>query len=299
MNTHAKFVAVIDSDEERMLEVAKKYNVKSVWSPSDLDVTGVVIATPAYTHYRLAREYLTRGLHVLVEKPMCLKTKEADELIRLAREQNLTLMVGHTFLYNPAVHRIKEYMTQGILGDIHYGVSQRTFLGPDILDVNVLWDLGVHDVAIFTFLFDELPSSVDAYAHAYLDDTVADVATATLFFSHNKFAHIYVSWRDYRKIRSITVAGSKAVLYCDSLHSRDFASFHIQKFDLNDYHFKAGDEITHSIDVGSSLDNQLTEFVDCIINRRKPLTDGEHGRNIVQIIEAACSRAATGKPRKL
>src|SRR5438034_8649191 len=183
----------------------------------DSEVQGIIVATPASTHYALVKAALLAGKHVLVEKPLATSTLEADELVALAAKSGQILMAGHTFLYNAAVRRIKRLLDDGEIGRIYYISSQRLNLGQVRSDVNVWWNLAPHDVSILLYLMkNELPVSVSAVGVSYIQPGIEDVVFATLKWSSGVSAHIHVSWLDPGKVRKMTFVGSrKMVVYDD------------------------------------------------------------------------------------
>src|SRR6266404_507385 len=184
---------------------------------SDPEVTGVVIATPAGTHFELAKEALLAGKHVFVEKPLATKVAEVDELDRLAKERELVVMAGHTFLYNAAVRYVKKLLDAGELGEIRYIYSQRLNLGRIRSDIDALWNFGPHDVSIIQYwLDDQEPVSVSRQGMAFVQDGIDDVVFLNLEYPSKVIANIHVSWLDPQKVRKMIVVGSrKMVVYDD------------------------------------------------------------------------------------
>jgi predicted dehydrogenase len=181
------------------------------------DVEGVVIATPVPTHYRLARQALEAGKHVMVEKPPAMKGDEIDELVALAAERDLVLMPGHLLLYHPAVRKLKELIDAGELGDVLCVYGNRQNLGIVRTDENALWSLGVHDLSVILYLLDEEPSEAIAHGNAFLTDGVEDVVFCYLRFPSGKIAHMHLSWLDPHKMRKLTVVGRDKMAVFDDM----------------------------------------------------------------------------------
>ena len=209
----ADLIAVADLKEERRKQAVSKYpqliTAEDYKQLFDLGLDAVVVSTPPATHYQIARECLEHDLHVLVEKPMTLKSEEAEELIQVADSRGLTLMVGHTFEYNSAVQVLKQWIESGELGKIYYLDAARLNLGLFQHDSNVLWDLAPHDISILLYLIGQNPSSVSAQGWSSIFGGIYDVAHVNLIFPDNLPAFIHVSWLDPCKVRRLTVVGSK------------------------------------------------------------------------------------------
>ncbi|MEJ2750887.1 MAG: Gfo/Idh/MocA family oxidoreductase, partial [Anaerolineae bacterium] len=186
-----------------------------------MDIEAVVISTPPPTHFAIARDCLLNGLHVLVEKPLAINSDEVRQLIQIAEENGRTLMVGHTFEYNPAVHALKEMIKSGELGDIHYIDAVRVSLGLFHPTLNVIWDLAPHDISILIHLLGEAPYSVSTKGVSCVQKDVEDIAYLTLMFPNNVLSHIRVSWLDPCKTRRITVVGSKKMVVYDDVESQE------------------------------------------------------------------------------
>jgi len=179
----------------------------------------VVVATPTMTHYEVVGQALRAGKHVLSEKPLCLTGAEADDLVKLAADRNLRLMVGHVFLFNPGILKIKDLVTTGHLGRVFYLFARRTNLGPIRSDVNAVLDLATHDISIFNYLLDSVPVEVSAVGKAFLQPGIHDVAVMTLQYPMDVVASIHVSWLDPRKVREITVVGESRMATWDDMAS--------------------------------------------------------------------------------
>jgi predicted dehydrogenase len=265
----------------------------------DREVEAVVIATPAATHYALARAALSAGKHVLVEKPLAMSTAEADELVAAAARR--TLMVGHTFLYNAAVRHLKKLIDAGELGTIYYVYSQRLNLGQVRADVNAWWNLAPHDVSVLLYLRGgELPVRVGARGVAYLQEGVEDVVFATLSWTDGVAAHVHVSWLDPGKVRKMTIVGSRKMVVYDDVSDdkiivldrgvdRVPRAGERMDYDQPDRYQlvqRAGDVWLPRIDFQEPLKVEVAHFLECVRTGAEPLTGAAHGRDVVMVLEA-------------
>lgn len=303
----AQVLAVCDRDATVRQAVSAQYPQLEVCGQAQqvLDnaaVDAVAIATLPESHFELARNALQAGKHVFVEKPLARSSTECQELIALAEEQKRVLMVGHTFLYNAAVNKVRDYVQSGELGEIYYVYSQRLNLGRVRQDVDAMWNFAPHDLSIIAYWLQQAPLRIAARGYAYLQKGIADVVFLQLEFPDGVSAHVHVSWLDPGKVRRMTVVGSeKMVIYDDvaldhkvqvldkgitrenlSVSLGDFDSF--GKFQLIQ---RAGDVLMPKVDFIEPLKVQCQHFVDCIVNQQRPLSDGENGLLVVRMLEAA------------
>ena len=268
----------------------------------DRDIDAVIIAIPAALHYEFGKKALLAGKHILVEKPLAMKTEEAKDLIRIAKKRNKIIMVGHTFLYNAAVRKIKQYIDEGELGDIYYIFAQRLNLGRVRQDVNAMWNLAPHDISIILYWLGEEPSNVLAQGVSYLQEGLEDLVFMHLEFPSGKSAHIHVSWLSPRKTREILIVGSKKMLvYDDTSNESKITIFdkgvdktfvengnhEIYDYALFNLSNRSGDVWMPHLDFDEPLKIECRHFVDCIRNEKKPMTDGEAGLKVVGILEKA------------
>jgi len=292
---------VCDQSEKALAGICKNYSqVCTTASYEDMlsnsDVDAVVVATPAATHYEIAKACLAAGKHVLVEKPLAASSSECDDLISRAANKDLVLMVGHTFLYSPPVLKIKEYIDSGELGDIYHAYSTRLNLGQVRKDVNALWNLAPHDVSILLYLFGTAPISVNARGMSYIQPGVEDVVFMCLDFPNNVSAHVHLSWLDPGKIRKMTLVGSKKMMVYDDVN----ADAKIQIYDKGvdrvtnpdnpeavQMVLRSGDVHIPKVPNTEPLKAECQHFADCIRDGKKPRTDGVHGKLVVQVLEAA------------
>ncbi len=265
-------------------------------------IDAVVVAIPAALHYEFAKKIMLAGKHVLVEKPLAMTTRDAEELISLAKNEDKVLMVGHTFLYNAAVHKAREYIDSGELGDIYYILAQRLNLGRVRQDVNALWNLAPHDISIILYWLDEIPNKVSAKGLTYLQDGIEDAVFMDLDFPSGRAAHIHVSWLHPNKTRQMIIVGSRKMLIYDDVSTdakitiydkgidkkqilRDLPD--IESFGQFQVMHRIGDIHIPKIDFKEPLRMECQHFTDCIINGETPVTDGQSGLSVVKILDEA------------
>lgn len=293
-------VAVADLDQERLEHIQRCYPQITVTGDyrdlCRLDLDAMVIATPPATHFRLARDALLHGLHVLVEKPLALASRDAQGLVDLAEEHDRILMVGHTFVYNPAVHVLKEIINSGEIGHIHYVDAVRASLGLYQRDLNVLWDLAPHDISILLYMLESDPISVSTRGIACVQDGIEDVAYMSLVFPDNVLAHVHLSWLDPCKVRRITVVGSKKMVVYDDVESLEKVRIYDKGVEpppytntFGDFQFayRYGDITIPNIRFTEPLRLECNHFLECISTHKRPQTDGYNGLRVLKIIEAA------------
>jgi len=233
---------------------------------------------------------------VLVEKPLALASRDAQELVDLAEEHDRILMVGHTFVYNPAVHTLKEIINSGEIGHIHYVDAVRASLGLFQRDLNVLWDLAPHDISILLYILETDPMSVSTRGIACVQDGIEDVAYMSLVFPDNVLAHIHLSWLDPCKVRRITVVGSRKMVVYDDVESLEKVRIYDKGVEpppytntFGDFQFayRYGDITIPNIRFTEPLRLECNHFLECISTHKRPQTDGYNGLRVLQIIEAA------------
>lgn len=293
-------VGVADLDQERLNHIQRCYPHITVTEDYRdlfrLGLDAMVIATSPATHFRLARDVLMHGLHVLVEKPLTLASRDAQELIDLAEERDCILMVGHTFVYNPAVAALKEIVSSREIGDILYVDAVRVGLGLFQPDLNVIWDLAPHDISILLYILGSDPICVCARGIACVQDDVEDVAYVSLIFPNNVLAHLHLSWLDPCKVRRITAVGSRKMVVYDDLDSLQKLKIYDKGVEhppytntFGDFHFsyRYGDITIPNIRFTEPLRVECNHFLECILTHKKPQTDGYNGLRVLKIIEAA------------
>lgn len=267
------------------------------------DVEAVAIATPILTHHRVARDALLAGKHVLVEKPLTANSAEAEDLVEVADRLGLSLMVGHTFEYNPAVEHLRKLIASGELGRIYYLNATRVNLGIFQPDINVVWDLAPHDVSILMFILGMQPVTVSARGGAYVRPKVHDVAYLTLQFPNEVLADVRVSWLDPCKIRRITVVGSKKMVVYDDVEPSEKIKIYDKGVDVPPYSdtfeqfhlsYRYGDITTPAISGAEPLRMECQHFLHCIRTGEQPRSDGRDGLEVVRILEAATRSLLNG-----
>ena len=282
-------------------EVEGERNYNHMLNGVGLDA--VIIATPVKSHFPMARASLLAGKHTFIEKPMAASSQECEELIDIAKKKGLVLMTGHTFLYSPAVRMIKEIVDSGDLGDIRYISARRLNLGLFQKDINVAWDLAPHDISIIQHIIGEQPVSVNCRGSAHVTPGIEDVTTMCLSFRRQQTAIIHSSWLDPRKVREMTIVGSRRMVVYDDVaplekiriydarverppHYDTFAEFHYA------YHY--GDVHVPYIKQEEPLKTECQHFLDCINQGTTPLTDGKQGLELVRILEASSKSLKLG-----
>jgi predicted dehydrogenase len=268
------------------------------------DVDAVAIATPIRTHYELARAALERGKHVLVEKPLADGTAHAEALIELARHCGLVLMVGHTFMYNPAVEALRDLVQSGELGHIYYTDAVRANLGIFQRDINVIWDLAPHDLSIMGYVFNASPLRVSAHGGAYVRRTVNDVAQLTLEYPNGMLALVHVSWLSPSKTRRFTIVGDRKMVIYDDVEATEKIRIFNRGIDVPDHtatfgefqlSYRYGDIVSPHLHWSEPLARECSHFAEAIVRGVPPRSDGRDGLRVVRVLEAAdASLAADG-----
>lgn len=300
---------ICDTDDKLLAKLKKNYpdvhcekNFDNILT--DKSISGVVISTPASSHYELVKKSLENGKNVFVEKPFTTSLKEAEELAELAQKKKLILMVGFTFLYNSAVRKVKEIIDSGELGDIYYIYSQRLNLGIVRRDVNVWWNLAPHDVSIVNYWLNQKAKSVNGLGVSFIQKGIDDFVSANIKFENGTAAVIHVSWLDPHKIRQMTVVGSKKMIIYDDVSSDMKVQIYdkgIDKFDdfqtFGQFQLihRAGDIFIPKIDFKEPLEIEAAHFMECIKEGKEPLTSAKKSLPIVQILEAVQNSIKQGK----
>lgn len=309
-----ELVGVVDVSPDRRELARVNHPGITTWASTDEalrqdSVEAVVIATPASTHVELALEALEAGRDILVEKPLAESSADAEKIAQLAADEGRVLMVGHTFLYSPAVHQLKQQITDGELGAIQYLYSQRLSLGRIRRDCNALWNFAPHDVSIMLHLLEEPVVEVTAKGFAFIDPEIDDVCFASLTFESGVGANLHVSWIDPRKTRLMTVVGDeKMAIYNDVsvdqplwivdsgvARDSDLGSFE----SLGDFQWRtrSGDIHIPRIEMSEPLHNEIEAFGTACLERSTPAADGRHGVEVVRVLEAIDRSAqAAGTP---
>ena len=306
----ARVTYVSDLSRARLDAAASRYpGIKVSTSPQDLiadpSVDAVVIATPVRTHFELAIAALKAGKHVLVEKPLTSNSEQATQLIDEAAARRLVLMVDHTFVYTGAVAKMRELTAANELGDLYYYDSVRINLGLFQHDVNVLWDLAVHDLSIMDFVLGRQPVAVSATGLSHVKGQPENIAYMTMFFDDSLIAHVHANWLAPVKIRRTMLSGSRRMIVFDDLEASEKIKVYDRGISVNPspeniyqmlIGYRAGDMWAPQLSVREALGVEAAHFVDCIEHARAPLTDGIAGRRVVRMLEAASdSMAAQGR----
>jgi predicted dehydrogenase len=290
-----------DLRQERLDDLHKGYpDVSLTQNYQDLlndSLDAVVIATPVYTHYKLAREALLAGKHVMVEKPLTNNSAQGVELISLAEKNNCRLMVGHTFVYNPGVEAVKQIIQSGELGDIYYLNATRVNLGLLQPDINVMWDLAPHDLSILSYILADDPIKVSAVGSVFVNKSrnLHEVVYLNLRFSNDVIANLRVSWLDPVKMRRLTIVGSKKMLVYDDIVDNKVMLYdkgvEVPPYSVTEKEFQAsyrnGLETAVPYKWVEPLRAECEHFVDCVRTGATPRSDGEKGLKIVKILESA------------
>ena len=328
--------AVADANPTRLDYIRARYPAVALYDAGASlfnapGIDAVVIATPAETHYALAREALLAGKHVFVEKPLATSGAQCLELARIAHDRGLTLMAGHTFVHNDALRWTKQQLDAGTLGDVHYLYSRRLNLGQIRQDINVVWNLAPHDISIMGFLLDARPNRVSCAGYAYIQNGVEDVAFITLEYppatptGTPRSAHIHVSWLDPHKVREVVVVGTRQMIVYDDVDADRVIQVYDKGVDrvpvpestsgtpgghaTTDPRERAetygefklllrwGDLHIPRLRLGEPLRNEMAHFVHCVATGARPITDAVNGWEVVRVLEACdASLRARGAP---
>ncbi len=285
--------AVADASGDALAEVTRKYpgtRVESSAAPllADQAIEGVAIATPAETHFALAKAALEAGKHVFVEKPLALRVHEAESLIALGQRAGRTLMVGHLLRYHPAVRRLKELCLQGELGKIEYVYSNRLNLGKVRREENALWSFAPHDVSVLLQLFESMPLQVSAVGGTYLQPNIADVSLSNLLFDAGARAHIFVSWLHPFKEQKLVVVGEKKMAVFDDVALADKLTLYDKSIELVGGRFMARrpEGVPVSYEWSEPLRNECDHFLECARTGATPETDGREGLRVLLVLQA-------------
>ena len=291
---------VCDSRPERLAVVNKQY--PSVITGSDYDlilndvsVEAIIIATPVFTHFELAKKALLKGKNVLIEKPMTSTSAEAIELSELAKKMNKLLMVDHTFLYTGAVQKMKELIDSGNIGNIKYFDSTRINLGLFQPDINVLWDLAPHDISILNYLIKDEPYSVNATGVSHTNNNIENIAYFTVNYNSGFIAHFNCSWTSPVKIRTMLIGGDKKMLVFNDLEPTEKIRIYDTGYDVKTdeekrnilVDYRAGDVYLPKVDSKEALFGMASDFINSIVNNSNPLSDFNSGLNVIRILEAS------------
>jgi predicted dehydrogenase len=296
-----QLVACCDLREDRLAPIARRYPAVEVMTSADQvltrrDVDAVAIATPISTHHALAKQALRSGKHVLLEKPFTRTPAEAEDLIATARQEERVLMVDHVFVYTGAVIKIKELLDSGELGTLYYFDSVRANLGLFQHDVNVIWDLAVHDISILEYLLKDRPRAVSAIGVSHIDHEHENIAYVVCHYPGNVLGHVHVNWLAPLKVRRTLIGGSrKMIVYDDVEPSEKVKVYEAGIETISDpaeilrarIGYRMGDVYAPQLDRTEGLRRVCEHFAECIDTGQRPLTDGEAGLRVVRVLDAA------------
>lgn len=297
----AQVKTVSDFKPELLAKVQARYpNIQVTTDCQDIfndpKIDAVAIATPVSTHFDLALAALQAGKHLLVEKPMTVSSEQAMRLIEEAEKRNLVLMVDHTFVYTGAVRKMRDLVVTNVIGDIYYYDSVRVNLGLFQHDVNVIWDLAVHDLSIMDYILPSQPYAVSATGMSHVPGEPENIAYLTLFFEGNLIAHIHVNWLAPVKVRRTLIGGSQRMIVYDDLEPSEKVKIYDKGITVNGnteslyqmlIGYRAGDMWAPHLEVTEALRTEGLHFINCIQTGDRPITDGQAGLRVVRILEAA------------
>ena len=296
----ATVVAVSDLREESLKKVEKNHRgVRTTKNADELiraaDIDAVAIVTPVFTHFELAKKALEAGKHVFVEKPFTYTVAQAEELINLAERKNLRIMVDHTFLFTGSVRKMKHLVDDGTLGKIYYYDSMRVNLGLFQHDVNVIWDLAPHDLAIMFYVLGQKPKAVVATGSAHIKPGMEDMAYLTYYFDDNVIAHVNVNWLSPVKVRTTLVGGEKKMLVWNDIEPDEKIKIYDKGVEVKSVNgvydllvsYRSGDMWAPKVEQTEALKLEAQYFIECCTNGTKPINDGAAGLEVVRMIEGA------------
>jgi len=291
--------AIADKSATARQRAAAKYQGVRVTADafeviSSTDIDAIAIVTPVWTHFELAKAALENGKHIFVEKPFTSTAVQAEELINLAAQKNLQIMVDYTFLFTGAVRKIKQLLQEGKLGKLYYYDSIRVNLGLFQHDVNVVWDLAPHDLSIMDHLIAEKPEAIVATGQTHLNG-VEDIAFLTVYFPNDIIAHINVNWLSPVKIRTTLIGGEKKMLVWNDLEADEKVKIYDKGVEITNregvynllVNYRSGDMWAPQLEQAEALRLELGYFVDCIVKGQAPFNDGASGLRVVKMLEAA------------
>jgi predicted dehydrogenase len=305
-----RLAAVSDVRADRLALAARRYPGVAVMADyrelvDDPKIDAVAVATPVHTHFELGRRVLEAGKHLLVEKPLAASAAQTEALIEAAAQRGRVLMVDHTFAYTGAVRKIRELIDSRAIGDVYYFDSVRISLGLFQHDVNVIWDLAVHDLSILDYVLRERPCAVSAVGRNHVPDQPENIAYVTLFFDSSLLAHVHVNWLAPVKVRRALIGGSQKMIVYDDLEPSEKVKVYdtgitvngdLRRADSEQVYqlligYRTGDMWAPQLDRTEALRTELAHFADCIEHGQAPLTDGHAGLRVVRLLEAAAQSA--------
>ena len=298
----ARVVAISDSNDAPLGRARKAYpgirttkDCRDILTSPDIDVAAII--TPVSTHYQLAKMALENGKSVFVEKPFTATATEAEELIELASKKNLKIMVDHTFIFTGAVKKIKQLITDRVLGPLYYYDSTRVNLGLFQSDVNVIWDLAPHDFAVMDYLIDEKPFAITATGKAHVNG-YEDTAYITVHFRNNMIAHLNVNWLSPVKVRNTLIGGENKMLVWNDVEADEKIKIYDKGVDIKNKEgiynllvsYRSGDISVPRVEQVEALKVEAEYFIDCINQDKSPINDGQAGLRVVRMLDA-CNKS--------
>jgi len=269
----------------------------------DKEIKGVVIATPAITHYELAKKFLKAGKDVFVEKPLALELKHGQELIKLAKNKKCILMVGHILLYHPAVIKLKQLIKKGSLGKIRYIYSNRLNFGKIRTEENILWSFAPHDISVIIHLFGKSPKKINSHGLNWLNKDVADSTITYFDIGQNQGAHIFVNWLNPFKEQKMAIIGDKKMAVFDDqvenklvIYPHKIEWLHRQNHKIPNAKKALGKTV--SLPQSEPLRAECQHFLNCIKTRKNPRSDGKEALNVLKIL-AACQKSLDNKGKTI
>jgi predicted dehydrogenase len=303
----AEAVAVADLSPDRLDAIRKRFPAVRVTTDyrelvNDPSIDAICIVTPVNTHRKLAEEAFAAGKHVFVEKPLAKTVSDAEAIVRAGERAGKTLMVGHTFVYNPAVVVVKGILESGGIGDVHYLDSQRVNLGLHQFDINVLWDLGPHDVSIALYWLDEEPEWVQCTGACFVQPNIEDVVFLMIGFPSGAIAHAHLSWLAPSKLRTTIVIGSKKMVVYDDNQAVEKVKIYdqgVDKLESDELRrsYRAGDIHSPRVPMTEALQVEMRHFIECVRDGKTPRSDGEAGLMVVRVLELAMRSLRSGGAR--
>jgi len=287
-----KIVCDIDKKKEKEVKLISqsiKFDTDLNLVFDDKEINTVIVATPAETHFELAKKSLIKNKNVLVEKPITLLTAEAEELIELSHQQQKKLMVGHVLLYHPAINKLKNMITDGTIGKVQYIYSNRLNLGSVRSEENILWSFAPHDISIIQYLLESNPININANGASFLQSKIEDTTLTYLRYPGNIHAHIFVSWLHPFKEHRLVVIGNKGMIVFEDSLSQNKLKYYPKGFTKINHELTKfeGDFETIDFDNLSPLEEEQKHFFNSIINNQEPLTNGDHALEVLKILEEA------------
>ena len=288
--------AVVEPSKRRLSQILNKYQgiqgYSNITEATDKNFDGFIVATPAETHFKIAKEIIKSKFHLLIEKPMTLSVEEAEHLVIMAKEKKVNLMVGHVLLFHPAIKRIKDIIDNGSIGTLQYMYSNRLNLGKVRTEENVFWSLAPHDIAIFQYLTNSYPIKINAQGSIILQNNIFDSTMTHFEYANGVKAHIFVSWLHPFKEHRLVFIGSEAMISFEDSKEGKPLKLYSKKFDLNKGAPEKIDGPVTSIpyDNELALESELKYFIEHCNNKKLNMSNGDHGLEVVRILVEASKK---------